>query len=269
MPEVRQLLEGALSRFDTLVTTIVEWHDAELLHRAWTKGGEGVSTVTATRATTRPTAPTGAVGRVDGRMWRVWWRKPDRWRADVHQGGELRAVNVWRGTTASSYGAEAGIMSTNDPTLRAQSRPPRSGQPAFGLPTLESELTQVPLFRPPFIDAGWDIRVIGDERELLGRTAIDISARRARPHVAGDDLRWSEFAEFVAVVDVERGLPLRMAGMVDGREAATYAMQSIRFDDPIPDDVFDFRPPAGTVIVQAAPEPDHPREAMRARWWRR
>jgi outer membrane lipoprotein-sorting protein len=55
---------------------------------------------------------------------------------------------------------------------------------------------------------------------------------------------------------------------VDGREAASYAVRSIRFDERIPVEAFTFVPPAGTTVVRAGGADGSSRASMR-RWWRR
>lgn len=251
MPDARRLVEGSLNGFNTLDVTIVEWHDAELLRRAWTSRGEDMSTWTVARAIPNPASRHGVTERTENGMRRVRWRKPDHWRADVYLGGELLAVNVCRGTIASSYGAVHRLMATNDPSVQGRRPWPLARVPAFGLPSLESELSQIPLFALPFRDAGWDVDLTGDAEELLGRPTISVVARRSRQDGDASDFRWGAFDRFVAVFDAERGLPLRLAGLVEGCEAACYAVQSVRFDESISDEVFLFAPPEGTKVVKA------------------
>lgn len=251
MSDVRQLVDESLTRFDTLVATFVEWHDAALTHRARTSGGEDVSTWLVARAIAPPALPRDTAGEREGVMRRVWWRKPDCWRADVYLGGELLAVNLCRGSIASSYGAGQRVMYTSDPSAPPSPRWPRGRVPVPGLPSLESERAQIALFHLPFFAEGWDVDVIDGTTALLARPAITIAARRSRSQEAGSDLHWNGFDRFVAVVDAERGFPLRLAALVDGQEAERHAVRSIRFDEPIPDEIFTFVPPAGTTVVQA------------------
>ena len=209
-------------RFDTLVAELADWRDGALMSRVWgsSGGSSGVSSATSSRA-----------AEAEESLRRVWWRKPDCLRDEVFSGSDLLAVNVCRGAAASSYSPGLGVL-------------------RVGVPTIEAELAQITLLRPPFRHEGWEIAVTAGERRLAGRPVVAIEAWRASPGAPGADPYWDGFDLFTALIDAERGLPLRIAAIVDGEEAARSVVRSVRFDEPIPDEVFDFAPPAGTTVVR-------------------
>lgn len=115
------------------------------------------------------------------------------------------------------------------------------------LPTIADRLEQTLLLEPPFAAPGWTLTVLG-EGSFLGRSVFEIRAERT--DAAPFHPYWQRVPQFTATIDGERGLPLRLAAIVDGAVAVAITARSIHFDEPIRDDVFRFDPPPDTIFVK-------------------
>lgn len=113
--------------------------------------------------------------------------------------------------------------------------------------TLPQRLLQYPLLDPSFLLADWTVEPISTS-SMLGREALVLAARKGEPGDPG--LPWPGIRDYRFWVDLERGILLRTAGFVDEVEAVVLAVDSVSFDQPVPDSVFEFEPPAGTTVVK-------------------
>jgi hypothetical protein len=104
----------------------------------------------------------------------------------------------------------------------------------------------IPLLDPSPLASGWELTLL-DDCAHAGRNTLRVRARwmGAEPR----PLLWEGVNEYEILVDRERGVLLRYAGIVDGEEAGVFSVCSVRFDEAIPDEVFSFEPPEGTRIV--------------------
>ena len=252
----RDITIESIDRIDTLAVDIVEWSDAVLMRRAWERASIGSSVWTVLDAEHNDRTPDAPVTSVDSatNLRRVWWRNPDCLRDEVYSGSVLLGVNICHGSDCLSYAAGLGLLFTNNLSALGRRPPPWIRVPNVGLPTIESELEQIRLLCPPFRHTDWGITVVGREQNFAGREAFSVEARRLSP--GASSFYWDGFDLFTAIIDSEHGLPLRMAAIVDGVEAASYAVRSVRFNETIPDEVFHFEPPKGTLTVKVRSERD-------------
>ena len=244
---VADLLAGALDSFQTLFVELTLWSDPALMLQAWNRTAAAGSRLSTFRVREKDGSLGSPSGEALDEVWRVWWKKPDCWRDEFVRGTTPVSVNMVRGRVASTYISTFREVYTNDPSLGGKTRRKAGRAPAIRLPSIASQLEQIALLQPPFSASGWTLRVL-DETQFLNRSVIHIDAQRtaAAPHHP----YWEGVDRFTAFVDAERGLPLRMAAIVAGAEAATHTAHSIRFDQPIDEGTFQIDPPAGAAVVK-------------------
>jgi outer membrane lipoprotein-sorting protein len=180
--------------------------------------------------------------------WRVWWRKPSCWRDDlVWETGTAGKTIVCDGASSMYVPQTRTQYTTRRPVgLLADLRSLLAPRRRFQLATVEERLEQIPLVDASYLAGGWELAVL-DERMHAGRNAVRVRATRIG---AASRLGvWNYIDQYEILVDAERGILLRYAGIVDGEEAGVMSVRSVRFDEPIPDEVFSDEPPKGTKII--------------------
>ncbi len=180
-------------------------------------------------------------------IWNIWWRRPKCWRNDYAFSSGGTGVNIACENEASAYEPAFGTLYTTRPPTERPGRVPSSVfpvQPAWG--TIAERLQSIPLFSESFGMSGWALDPIG-ERTHLGRNGVLIRAR----WMAEERRRevWPFVDECHLLVDLERGVLLSCAGIVDGQQAVVMSVRSIQFDAVIPDTIFSFEPPVRTRVV--------------------
>lgn len=177
--------------------------------------------------------------------WRIWWRKPDCWRDEYEfASGGSPVVSIASEAEATFYEPTfETLYTTRAPTERPEGLPSSVDVVQAEWGTIIARLQSIALFSD-FGMSGWALDAIG-KRTHCGRDAVIIRARRGavEPEV------WPWVDEYELIVDLERGVLLSCAGIVDGQHAVVMSVRSIEFDAAIPDTVFSFKPPAGTKIV--------------------
>jgi hypothetical protein len=85
-----------------------------------------------------------------------------------------------------------------------------------------------------------------------GRRAVRVLATRSAAESRAESrlALWEYVDQYEILVDAERGVLLRYAGIVDGEEAGVFSVRAVHFDEPIADEVFSHQPPKGTRIVR-------------------
>jgi len=241
--ELAALLDGANARFHTLFLDALVETDGALLGRALERSipdfEQGVAEGWAVRMSA--VADGRNAGGVFRHGWRVWWRKPHDWRDDIVWEGGATAVSIVRATSASSFVSSQRTLYTNAAPPGATARPG-----AWQLPTLASQLSMIPLLEPSAFASGWEI---GAPRVATfgGRAVLASTARWPGGGVAPGP--WQGVDRYDLLVDVERGVLLRCAGIVDGVEAGVFTARAVVFDEPVGEEVFAWRPSEGTRIV--------------------
>jgi hypothetical protein len=190
--------------------------------------------------------------------WRAWWRKPSHWRDDYQLGDEWgdRGGNVVQlavGASSSVYVPMLRTLYTNQRPDGLVARLKHAVGPRnyFRLPTVTNRLRETCLVDPSFLADGWELSILGD-RTHAGRSAVRARAQRlsAASEEGGERLGyWDYIKDYEILVDRERGILLRYAGIVDGEEAGVLSVRSVRFDEPIPDEIFAYEPPEGTRVA--------------------
>jgi hypothetical protein len=175
--------------------------------------------------------------------WRVWWRRPNCWRDEYEfASGGSQVVSIACAEESTFYEPTFGrLYTTRAPSENAVPFSIDVVQPEWG--TIPMRLQSIALFSD-FGMSGWALDAIG-KRTHCGRDGVLIRARRGavEPNV------WPWVDEYELLVDLERGVLLSCAGIVDGQHAVVMSVRSIEFDAAIPHTVFSFEPPAGTKIV--------------------
>jgi hypothetical protein len=251
--DARDLLKRAAESFQTIAMQWDAEYDLALLQRALERSIPELPELLASGAIVRLRPQESKIGhRAQDQSyrhnWRLWWRKPSCWRDDVIWDNGAIAVNVICGDLASAYISPLRTVYTNlrPAELFARLRNTFTFRVKHRVPTLANRLQQVPLVDPSFLVDGWALTVLG-ERNHAGRKALSIRAIRldegVRPEV------WDFVEEYHVLADLERGVLLRYAGIVAGREAGVFSVRSVCFDEPVTDEVFTYKPPAGTRIL--------------------
>ncbi len=252
--DIRDLLARASASFDTIVVDWLAEYDTALLQHAADRSTPDRARLLAMGALARLEAPDPQPGVGEDRRfrheWRAWWRKPACWRDDIVWQNGATAVSIVCDAAASSFISPRRTLYTSERphgTL-ARLRAALGPRADHHVPRLEDRLQQVPLVEPSFLATGWQLAALGEDRHA-GRAVVRVRATRldttSRPAL------WDYVQEYDLLVDRERGVLLRYAGLVDGKEAGVMSVRSVRFDEPIPDDVFRYHPPKGTKVVWA------------------
>jgi hypothetical protein len=254
---VHELLARARNSFDT---AYLEWraeYDSPLLARAMQRTipnfEQRVREGSVAIFEAGPSTGASSAGGRERRLrldWRAWWRKPSAWRDDLTWEDGSTAVSVANGPVTMMYVPHNRTFYTNQPSGGQRSWLGRWLRPPVPqLASLEDRLRETVLLDPAFLASGWDLTAVGERRHA------ERAATRIRARWIGDGRLAPERQPFLGVdeyeilVDRERGVLLRYAGLVDGEEAGVYSVRTARFDQPIPDEIFSYQPPAGTKVV--------------------
>jgi hypothetical protein len=221
LEDLRELMWGARDGWSTVQATFREWQDVVRCEEAFDRFV----------AQEQP----GSVGRFGGRIeappfrikeWRVWARKPYRWRVetDTPNGSFVEVGDrAWRPDLAyHGYGPEA----LDPPDL---------------LP-LDNHVAWI--FDPRIALTELDVRVVGSAVHS-GREAVRLVAvpgEEARRSHAGplvpSILGWGWTAhDFELLVDAERGVLLLLAALLDDEEFARLEVTEVAFDRNLPEDL--------------------------------
>ena len=121
------------------------------------------------------------------------------------------------------------------------------------LPTLENRFELFPLIRPPLPESAWQFATVAEGEEYDGRVIRRVHVTRRvgepisveRPHPG----YMPHVNEYECIVDDERQIILRFSAISEGVPIAVGAADEVRIDSPLPPDLFDFAPPAGTRLI--------------------
>ena len=250
---IRDLLTHARESFHTIRLECMAEYDAGLLERALGRCVPDMPRLLESGALARiqPPGSRGAAGGPNQRHrhdWRVWWRKPCCWRDDIVWENGAAVISTHCAGLSSSYVSFLRTLYTNrrPKLLLTRLKAALGAFSDYQLPTVDRQLELIPLLEPSFLASGWDLDVLG-ERVYAGRATLRVKATR-RGAGPGPAL-WKCVDEYEILIDQERGVLLRYAGIVDDEEAGVLSVRSVAFDEPIPDEVFSYEPPHGTRMV--------------------
>src|SRR5215213_5887559 len=157
--------------------------------------------------------------------WRAWWRKPSSWRDDVVWADGSAAVSVSDGPVSTMYVPQQRTFYTNQrvPGVVARARAWLRARPIH-LASVEDRLRQIVLLDPSFLSQGWELTIVG-ERKHASRAGVRVKARwgglGARPEV------FPTADEYEVLIDRERGVLLRFAGIVREQEAGVFSVRTV------------------------------------------
>ena len=178
---------------------------------------------------------------------RVWWQKPSCWREEQLFDGEPTVTKIICYGQFWTFDAVHRKLLTN---VALQGKYTRRGRPSGQtyIPTIEDAVAAVPLLDPSFLLASHALQPL-EETAHAGRAAVKVRA----VYQKGKDLIpepffWAAADEFELLVDVERGILLRYEARWRGNAYAVSSIDSIVFDEPIPEKVFSFTPPADAEV---------------------
>lgn len=243
---LRDLLSKSLRSFDSIAIEASFFVVNTLAKSMIARSAEGGPV--AEMKTLSSTSP-----RQDGQQpstWRVWWRKPDCWRADFSfaSGGKASTVIC------------KGVMShylPNSPTVHT------TQGPIGALDRLRWALSRNDMMdRRPAIERVQDMPLLGNTfaSEAWELRAGSISSHCSRKGFGFDAMWrgsgepttvWPWISHYRGIVDADRGILLECAGLIDGEEAVRVSAVSVSFDPVLPDAVFVADAPEGTRTVRA------------------
>ncbi len=253
-PDIRELLVHAPASFSTIDLECAVETRSDLFKRALQRAIPDFADRVAEGSITMLEAhhsqsSSGRENPQSGYEWRVWWRKPSCWRDDIIWETGATAVSIVCHALSSTYVSPLGSLYTNQqstsPFARLSSLFGMRGD--YTLPTVANRLEPIPLIDPSFFAQGWALTML-DQVSYADRTALRLTA--ARVDAIYPPCLWEGVDDYELLVDRERGILLRCAGMIDGEAANVFSVRSVRFDEPISDDIFSHQPPAGTKLIR-------------------
>jgi hypothetical protein len=167
----------------------------------------------------------------------LWWQQPDSVRLEQGVSTIINYKgNVW------GYYPRGSLLQTSLLPLEQWSRP------GLTVRYIDPDQTADPLqgyslLDPSFLLATHLLEIIG-ETTYLDRMAVQVRAtyRKNRESIV-EEFFWCTADHYNLIVDKERGILLRYAGVIDGVEYAVSEVQQIAFDEPIPPETFIFTLP--------------------------
>jgi outer membrane lipoprotein-sorting protein len=156
----------------------------------------------------------------------LWWRKPDAWRLEDTMQGRTRTYSRTTDDFWTRSSDDGIVVHYNQDPVR------------HGYSKVEDLLYYAQLLSPAFLLASHDLQLIG-ETTFLGRRVLQVRAQYEQHKTSlYEDFFWATADEYRLLVDAEAGILLRYAAVVDGEEYAVTEVESVSFDQPINDDVF-------------------------------
>ena len=235
--DLLELLHGARRRWRTVRLVVRRWYELERGHRAMERSVEKARARGAGASILRVGPPRSSedaeIPTFFESITRLWL-EPEHDRARIERSderGDFYSVHV--GERWWSYHPTAGAMSNeDDPSVR-------SGGPdeAWVLPD------------PARLLGSLDLEVIG-QGSGAGRDGIVVRATfREVEEPRGHGHYLPEGAEeFELLVDVERGILLRVEARLDDGPFMVLELMELYFDETFSDDVFVFQPPPGEEV---------------------
>jgi outer membrane lipoprotein-sorting protein len=170
---------------------------------------------------------------------RVWWRKPDCWRSEYELESGNNLISIYCGEEWWSYTSGTNIVNTN--------KIPEGnwGNYKFNVVNgsdFHNHIARTSVVDPSFLLLSHELEVTGVATHA-GRGAVAV---RAVYHKNKDHLReeafWAMADEYHLLVDQEYGILLRYGAILHGKEFAVSSVDSVIYNEPIPDKVFQFSP---------------------------
>jgi outer membrane lipoprotein-sorting protein len=242
--DLLELLHGARHRYRTVRLAMRTWGHVERSRRAFEQGRERACAWTAYGMIS---VSAGGLGRDADRpetqehVVRLWLEQGGRVREEADRDGDTRIV-VQDGATWWMYSERLGAMTNSgDPNHHAG-----AGDQARWL------------LDPSELIPRLDLEPVG-RRSVAGRAGIVVQAvsREGDEHLTQLGLRLMGADGLELVVDVERGVVLRLAALIDGDEYLVEELQEISFDEDFPATTFAIELPAGETfrsVVADMPE---------------
>jgi outer membrane lipoprotein-sorting protein len=171
----------------------------------------------------------------------VWWRKPDAWREEkTSSSRDHKWIISYIGDHYWSFVSEANKLYTNKTPFEGW-QGNYQVEIANRVP-LEDHIVRISLFDPSFLLMTHELEVTGNTVHA-GREAVAVRAvyRKNKQQLA-EDMFWAGADEYHLLVDQEYGILLRYGAILDGEEFAVSSVDSVIYNEPISDEVFQFSP---------------------------
>lgn len=215
-------------------------------HRSAAHRGGGSGSATYTHAPSLQAA--------ENPEWRVWWRPPSHWRDDLAWSSGDTTVCIVRPDATMAYVSGQRTLYT---TEASPADWPVSTRPSgiVDLPTIRSRFAAFPLIVPPLPPSEWTFEEFSPEEMFDRWTARRIRASRlpgtALPAGLPRSGCWPGVDEYECLLVDALGILVELTGVSNGRRVASLAVKTMIVDADIPDAMFSFTPPAGTIVVRA------------------
>lgn len=183
---------------------------------------------------------------------RVWWQKPAFWRYEEdHLADNTTSIRIIREDRFWNFNSATKRVYTNVNPVVGQGPyriRNRKKHPREGFPSLEEEINDVPIVDPSFLLVTHEFQQIEDAT-YLGRDALQVRGvpRKGRKSLQ-EPYFWSFADEYEFLVDKKRGILLYYAARMSGKKFAIASVEQVVFDERIPDHIFTFTPPEGSVV---------------------
>jgi hypothetical protein len=183
---------------------------------------------------------------------RVWWQKPESWRYEENRLADnitlikvIRADRFWNFSSAPKRVYTNVHPEVGQGLFRLRKR---KKHPREGFPSLEEEINDVPIVDPSFLLFTHEFQQIEDAT-YLGRDTLQVrgAPRKGRKSIQ-EPYFWSFADGYEFLVDKERGILLYYAALIGGKKFAIASVEQVVFDERIPDHIFTFTPPEGSVV---------------------
>jgi hypothetical protein len=249
------LLNGAADSFRTVQATYRTWRHEQRLHEAFRlhhaeQMRRGVATNIVASA-----VHSGGPGPAEPQETMRIWREGQRARQEHHGGWRDGSYSIADGRLWWSWSEQTGAATSNqdDPSITSSN--------------IGREL-QVMLNPSPLLSV-LDFRVTGDS-QVYGRATITAHATPRHESLTGGRLPGDPHARrdlyalgigadsYQLEVDRERGVLLAATAIRDEQPFYKITALAIRFDEPIPAETFQFRPPEGEQIQSPRELPPRP-----------
>jgi outer membrane lipoprotein-sorting protein len=164
------------------------------------------------------------------RVFELWVSKPSHWRYEVRTGHKEGTLKIIKGDLWWLYDPQSGAT-TNE----------RSSVPELTQSPIEEDLS---MFNPLWPINELRMEVVANTHQC-NREAIQV---RGTPWDTRVESRWPGAKEYQLIIDLETGVLLRSAALIDGTEFAVSEMLEVEFDGHLGDDIFEFLVPPGVTI---------------------
>lgn len=246
--EVLELIQSAPTRYETVRAVLRYRGDGPMIKTVLERF---VRSAACTRTFGEPpeTADEASDPEPDGPLgWRckVWRIDNHRWRQETELTGG--GVDIWTSTgRMRTRGTPEGPPGTSEEWHWRIGGNKRSEDPPWLIPTADTYWTMYPFDAQGIASLNFELEALelqvkGYVRRA-GREAVRLVGAPVEEWEAPPEPLWWGADEYEVVVDTERGILLRCASRLGGKDIDALEVEEVFFDEQLPEDVFTSREP--------------------------